>query len=203
MIVNRTLSNVHIAAARHIMRPLLSLTFLLLLPALARADRAYLEQGDWFTTLPNRPGQECVLNTGGYDRASKAQNPLLSVTLRQRDDGVLEIGLTASAVSTMAAADLGRVRSSLRVEGASSMSVAAVPVAITQTTYDRRVTLRPYFPGDHKQARMRALIDAMRRGDRLVAEINGRRLEPTFSLDGFDALWRQVGRRCGVPEGRP
>jgi len=187
-------------------RPVWSLTLLLTalalpLPAYCEPSGSqpiYVEQGAWFATLPRSPDSECTLNTGGYDRAGKTQNPALSVTLRQRDDDGLQIALTTTAVTTLSRADLGRIRTTLRVTGIEPMTIRAVPSAIVETSYDRRLTLRPVFPGDDGDADMKRLIAAMRVGDRLVVELNGRALEPKFSLRGFDPLWQQAMQHCGT-----
>jgi len=187
-------------------RPGLSLALLLTalalpLPAYCEANGSqpiYVEKGAWFATLPRSPDAECTLNTGGYDRASKTQNPALSVSLRRRDDGRLRIALTATAVTTLSRADLGRLTATLRVTGVEPIMIRAVPSAITETSYDRRLTLRPIFPGSDGIAGIERLIAAMRVGDRLVAEINGRALEPAFSLRGFDSLWQRAMQRCGA-----
>jgi len=175
----------------------------LLLPALARspitgAQPLYVEQDAWFATLHDGCNPACTLNTGGYDRASKRQNPALSVTLHQRDDGKVRVELTATAVTSHSRADLARLRATLRVTGIEPMTIRAVPSAILETSYDRRLTLRPVFPGSDGDADMKRLIAAMRVGDRLVVEINGRALEPTFSLRGFDPLWQQAMQHCGT-----
>ncbi|GEM_PF-3954629 len=170
---------------------------ILLLPVLALAGNLYIEQGAWFASLPDPVGTECTLNSGGYDRVSEVQHPMLTVTLRQDANNATRIELDANAVTGFSAADLPRLRALLRVEGPKPLGVAAVPSALTQTAYDRRLTLRPHFAGAREQRQMLGLIDAMRAGDRLVVEINGRELEPAFSLRGFDALWQQAMRRCG------
>ena len=192
-------------------RPGLSLA--LLLTAIALSEPAYcepsgsqpiyVEQGAWFATLPRSPDSECTLNTGGYDRAGKTQNPALSVTLRQRDNGRLRIALTATAVTTLSRADLGRLKTTLRVTGVEPMVIRAIPSAIIETSYDRSLTLRPIFPGSDGNAGMKRLIAAMRVGDRMVAEINGRALEPAFSLRGFDSLWQQATQQCGTAGREP
>jgi len=194
-------------------QPRVGLSLALLLTALTLSVPAYceptgpqpiyVEQGAWFATLPRSPDSECTLNTGGYDRAGKTQNPALSVTLRQRDDGRLQIALTATAVTTLSRADLGRLKTTLRVTGTEPMMIRAVPSAIIETSYERRLTLRPIFPGSDGNAGMNRLIAAMRVGDRLVAEINGRALEPAFSLRGFDSLWQQAMRHCGAAGSGP
>jgi hypothetical protein len=192
-------------------RPGLSLALLLTALALPvpaycepnGSQSVYVEQGAWFATLPHSPDAECTLNTGGYDRAGKTQNPTLSVTLHQRDDGGLQIALTATAVTTLSRADLGRLRTSLHVTGGKPLMIRAVPSAIVETSYDRRLTLRPIFPGSDGDAGMERLIAAMRVGDRMVAEINGRALEPAFSLRGFDSLWQQAMQHCGAAGREP
>ena len=190
-------------------QPRPGLSFALLLTALALPVPAYcepngsqqpiyVEQGAWFAILPHSPDSECTLNTGGYDRSGKTQNPALSVTLRQREDGRLQIALTATAVTALSRADLGRLKTTLRLTGIEPMMIRAVPSAIIETSYDRRLTLRPVFPGSDENDGMKRLIAAMRVGDRLVAEINGRALEPAFSLRGFDSLWQQAMQHCGA-----
>ena len=87
--------------------------------------------------------------------------------------------------------------------GTEPMMIRAVPSAIIETSYERRLTLRPMFPGIDGNAGMNRLIAAMRVGDRLVAEINGRALEPAFSLRGFDSLWQQAMRHCGAAGSGP
>lgn len=169
---------------------------ILLLPALAQAETVYIERGAWFASLPNPVGIECTLKTGGYDRIGEVQNPMLSVTLRQDDNNARRIELDATAVTSFSTADLTRMRAFLRVEGPMPFRIPAVPSALTQTAYDRHLTLRPHFAGNQGQRQMLGLINAMRAGDQLVVEINGRELEPAFSLHGFDALWQQATHRC-------
>ena len=100
------------------------------------------------------------------------------------------MGLTATTVSALTMDDLRRMRLVLRVEGPRPITVGAVPTAITETTHDRRLTLRPAFGGSER-AGIERLIDAMLLGERVVAEVGGRALEPTFSLRGFAAVWEK------------
>lgn len=187
-------------------RPARGLLLTLLITALAGArligaEPVYVEQDDWFGTLSERG--VCTLNTSGYDRAGKTRNPALSVTLRQRDDGEQQIELTATAVTTLTRDNLAGLRPTLHVTGPKPVTLPAMPAAITETRYDRRLTLRPLFPHGSADAGLDGLITALRVGERLVVEINGRPLEPAFSLRGFDALWQQASQWCGPARNDP
>ena len=141
------------------------------------------------------------LETGGYDRATKTQRPSLTLALKPGTGSAPHVELTATAVTRLSKEELTRVRPMLRVEGPSPMSVPAVPTALTETSYDRRLSVRPLFSRGNGEAGMAELIAAMRAGDRMQLEINGRALEPAFSLRGFDAIWRQLAPRCGAGAG--
>jgi hypothetical protein len=161
-------------------------------PSPAAAGDGYLEAGDWFVRREGGPFGGCTLGTGGYDPASEQHEPILTLSVRSGD-----VSLSATAASALGLDALRRMDLRLRVEGGRPLSVPAVPSAITETPYERSISLRPRFAGGDRAGQMRRLVSAMRGGERLVVELGGRALEPAFSLRGFDAVWAQADLWCG------
>jgi len=167
-----------------------------IIPPAGAGSAGYFDAGDWFVRREGGPSPGCTLGTGGYDRVTERHEPILTVTVRPGGD----ISVTANAASTLGLDALRRMDLRLRVEGPQALSVPAVPSAITETRYERSISLRPHFAAGDRRRRMRGLIDAMQAGDTLIVELGGRALEPAFSLRGFSAVWDRAARWCGVED---
>ena len=193
-------------AARFVPGMRLRSTFRVLAAALAIAApvvgsaQRYWERGDWYLNSAAGQGAQCVLGTGGYDRDGKESEPRLSVTLKAEAGGDAEIELTATAESALTMSEIRRMRFEIRVEGGRRVTVPALPSAIVETPADRTITLRPRFGRAEEQRRLRGLIAAMRFGERVVVDINGRPLEPAFSLRGFAEVWQKATQWCAFSE---
>ena len=168
-------------------------------PVVGSAQR-YWERGDWYLNSAAGQGAQCVLGTGGYDRDRKESEPMLSVTVKAEAGGDAEIELTAKAESALTMAEIRRMRFEIRVEGGRRVTVPALPSAIVETPADRTITLRPRLGRAEEQRRLRGLIAAMRFGERVVVDINGRPLEPAFSLRGFAEVWQKATQWCAFSE---
>ena len=164
------------------------------------AAQRYWERGDWYLSSDAGQSAQCVLSTGGYDRDRKESEPMLSVTVNAEAGGDPEIELTAKAESALTMAEIRRMRFEIRVEGGRRVTVPALPSAIVETPADRTITLRPRFGRAEEQRRLRGLIAAMRFGERVVVDINGRPLEPAFSLRGFAEVWHKATQWCAFSE---
>ena len=169
-------------------------------PVAAGSAQGYWERGDWYLSSAAGQGVQCVLGTGGYDRDRKESEPMLSVTVKAEAGGDAEIELMATAESALTMAEIRRMRFEIRVEGGRPVTVPALPSAIVETPGDRTITLRPRFGRAEEQRRLRGLIAAMRFGERVVVDINGRPLEPAFSLRGFAEVWQKATQWCAFSE---
>jgi len=172
---------------------LLVLAALLSLPAIATAV-ARFDVGAWSAMVPDDPAEPCELTTGGYDHAASEQEPLLLIAL-YRDKPAAPLRVNVMADTALTQAELLRADARLRVDGPRARTVALLPAAIVETERETRVTFRPRFAGG-EQAGLRDLVEAMRRGQRVTVEINGRALEPGFSLRGLNALWQRAVPDC-------
>jgi hypothetical protein len=169
-------------------------------PVAAGSAQGYWERGDWYLSSAAGQGVQCVLGTGGYDRERKAPEPMLSVTVNAEAGGGAEIELTATAESALTMAEIRRMHFQIRVDGSHPVRVPALPSAIVETAAARTITLRPLFDRADKQRRLLDLIAALRSGERVVVDINGRPLEPTFSLRGFAEVWEKAKQWCAFRE---
>jgi hypothetical protein len=165
------------------------------LPAGAGADTERIDLGAWSSAIPDDPGAPCELTTGGYDHAAGEQNPLLLIGI-DRSDTAAPLRVHVMADTDLTPAELLAASARLRVDGPQARTLPLLPAAIVETDRARRVTFRPRFRGSEQQG-LRALVDALRSARRVSVEVNGRALEPAFSMQGLDTLWQQAAARCG------
>lgn len=162
-------------------------------PAVAATER--FDDGAWSAAIPADPAAPCELTTGGYNYRVSEQEPLLLITIARDDPGAaLRVNVLTNTDLTQP--ELLRARAELTVDGPAARTLPLVPAAIVETERARRVTFRPRIGGG-EQAGLRALLDAMRRAQRVTVEINGLPLEPAFSMQGLDAIWQRASPACG------
>ncbi|WP_296900480.1 hypothetical protein [Thiohalocapsa sp.] len=152
------------------------------------------DEGAWSAAIPGNPDEPCELTTGGYDRTADEQNPMLLLAIA-RDGPAPTLRVNVITVTELTQAELLRARAELVVDGPSARTLALIPAAIVQTDVERRVTFRA-LPGGGEQAGLRAVVDAMRRAERVTVKINGLPLEPAFSMQGLDVVWQRASSAC-------
>jgi hypothetical protein len=166
------------------------------LPHAAAAGIERADEGAWSSAIPSDPAASCELTTGGYDHAADEQQPLLLIAI-ERADPASPLRVIVMTDTDLTQGELLQARAWLHVEGSRASSLRLLPAAIVESVHERRVTFRPRFGGD-EQAGLHELVEAMQRADSIRVEINGRALEPAFSMHGLSALWQRAAQRCGL-----
>lgn len=167
--------------------------------AMSAAAAERLDEGAWSATLPTDPAAPCEFTTGGYNRTAGEQEPLLLIVI-ERDGPAAALRVNVITDTDLTQPELLRSRAVLRVQGPRRPSYPLLPAAIVEADGKRRVTLRPR-PSGPEQAGLRGLVEAMRGGQRVTVEINGRVLQPAFSMRGLGSLWGRGEARCGAAGG--